>query len=94
MECNRASEQNALSAHNVRVNTPGAAKLLASRQSKGETPEILGASLKIGESITFLAGSFYGTVLVDCVQSQPYSLVDGSSIKAMTAHAVPQSLAV
>ena len=71
MECNRASEQNALSAHNVRVNTPGAAKLLASRQSKGETPEILGASLKIGESITFLAGSFYGTVLVDCVQSPP-----------------------
>ena len=73
MECNRASEQNALSAHNhnVRVNTPGAAKLLASTQSKGETPEILGASLKIGESITFLAGSFYGAVLVDCVQSPP-----------------------
>ena len=61
MECNRASEQNALSAHNVRVNTPGAAKLLASRQSKGETPEILGASLRLA-SITFLAGSFYGTV--------------------------------
>ena len=58
MECNRASEQNALSAHNVRVNTPGAAKLLASRQSKGETPEILGASLKIGESITFSPVAF------------------------------------
>lgn len=65
MECNRASEQNALSAHNVRVNTPGAAKPLAARQSKGDTPEILGASLKIGESITFLSGSFCGTVLAD-----------------------------
>ena len=69
MECNRASEQNALSAHNVRVNTPGAAKPLAARQSKGETPEILGASLKFGESITFLAVSFCRTVLDDCVQS-------------------------
>ena len=43
MECNRASEQNALSAHNVRVNTPGAAKLLA----KGR--KVLRSAAHVGE---------------------------------------------